>query len=435
MHEEINFGCSEEFAELCALSTSASLSSSEEDRLEAHVAVCAQCALLLNQYRTLASDGMATLAAMRAHEPTEEKLPNAEHIKRKLLSALAPLQVAHGSSGLRENKFPMLRLMPLLRVPAMGAMAAGVILAATVGYIAGIGHTNRKTQSLMALSAGTEATLKGQLTNAESQLASSKEALFTTSQTADSLQTQFEKTQKDLNDLENAKMGLEARIQALASDNQRQNTTVAALTAERDALVQKLRDSDSLLQSVRLQLKATQDDRQRVLLRTASLETQVNQLSAEVRENDDAARRSEQYLASDRDVRELMGARQLYIADVFDVDPQGETRKPFGRVFYTKGKSLIFYAFDLDHRAGYKEAKAFQAWGRPGSSQAAPVSLGIFYLDNEKNRRWALKFDDPKVLDEINSLFVTVEPKGGSKRPTNKPFLLAYLHTATPNHP
>ena len=31
--------------------------------------------------------------------------------------------------------------------------------------------------------------------------------------------------------------------------------------------------------------------------------------------------------------------------------------------------------------------------------------------------------------------FVTLEPKGGSKKPTNKPFLLAYLHTAPPNHP
>jgi len=45
-----------------------------------------------------------------------------------------------------------------------------------------------------------------------------------------------------------------------------------------------------------------------------------------------------------------MGARKLYIADVFDVDSGSRTKKPFGRVFYTQGKSLIFYAFDLDRQ-------------------------------------------------------------------------------------
>ena len=56
-------------------------------------------------------------------------------------------------------------------------------------------------------------------------------------------------------------------------------------------------------------------------------------------------------------------------------------------------------------------------------------------MDNESNRRWVLKSDDPKVLEEIDAVFVTLEPKGGSRKPTNKPFLLAYLHTAPPNHP
>ena len=287
----------------------------------------------------------------------------------------------------------------------------------------------------MASSADSEALLKEQLASAQSQLAAANGKLLEISQSAGSLEVRSEKAQKNVKALEDARAALEARIQNLTSDNQRQDAAVSSLTRERDALALKLRDSENLLQSVRQDLKAVQEDSQRFLLRTASLESQVDTLSAQLRERDETARRSEQYLASDRDIRELMGARQLYIADVFDVDAQGQTRKPFGRVFYTKGKSLVFYAFDLDQQRGYREAKAFQAWGRPGSNQATPVSLGIFYLDNEANRRWALKFEDPKVLDEIDALFVTVEPKGGSKRPTNKPFLLAYLHTTAPNHP
>ena len=75
------------------------------------------------------------------------------------------------------------------------------------------------------------------------------------------------------------------------------------------------------------------------------------------------------------------GSGNLYIADIMDVDGTGNSRKPFGRVFYTKTKSLIFYAYDLDRQPGVKRASTFQVWGRTGSgdqrkrtSQKAPAS-------------------------------------------------------------
>jgi anti-sigma-K factor RskA len=46
-----------------------------------------------------------------------------------------------------------------------------------------------------------------------------------------------------------------------------------------------------------------------------------------------------------------------------------------------------------------------------------------------------LKTDDPDVLAQINAVIVTVEPKGGSTKPTGKPLLEAYLHSLPPNHP
>ena len=148
-------------------------------------------------------------------------------------------------------------------------------------------------------------------------------------------------------------------------------------------------------------------------------------------------RDDETYLASDRDIRELMGARKLYIADVFDVDSGSRTRKPFGRVFYTQNKSLIFYAFDLDRQPGVKNASAFQVWGqRDGESgeKIHATNLGILYMDSESNRRWVLRLDDPKELSELDAVFVTVEPQGGSQKPTGKPFLYALLRREA-NHP
>jgi len=72
-----------------------------------------------------------------------------------------------------------------------------------------------------------------------------------------------------------------------------------------------------------------------------------------------------------------MGARSLYITDVVDVDKNGHTRKPFGRIFYTKGKSLVFYAFDLDQHRGLHNA-AFQLWGQRGADRNGSVNMAYF---------------------------------------------------------
>jgi hypothetical protein len=88
-----------------------------------------------------------------------------------------------------------------------------------------------------------------------------------------------------------------------------------------------------------------------------------------------------------------------------------------------------------DQQPGYRNAKAVQVWGSPSEDQSHAVSLGVFYMDNEANRRWVFKSDDPATLENINAVFVTIEPKGTSTKPTGKPFLYAYLRTAPTNHP
>ncbi|MBZ5667553.1 MAG: hypothetical protein LAO30_23520 [Acidobacteriia bacterium] len=235
--------------------------------------------------------------------------------------------------------------------------------------------------------------------------------------------------------IENLKLSLQGQMQQLSSENQLKSNTVQSLSVQRDALQRQLEDADQSLRNVRNDLVRTQDERQGALLKAASLETRIDELSSDLRESSASVQRQKGFLASDRDIRELMGARQLYIADVFDVDHNGRKRKTFGRVFYTKGKSLIFYAFDLDQQPGYRDAKAVQVWGSPSEDQSNAVNLGIFYLDSEANRRWVFKSDDPVTLENINAVFVTIERKGTNTKPTGKPFLYAYLRTAPANHP
>jgi hypothetical protein len=113
---------------------------------------------------------------------------------------------------------------------------------------------------------------------------------------------------------------------------------------------------------------------------------------------------------------------------------QRDKRKAAGRVFFTKGKSLIFYAYDLNESPGAKDASTFEAWGQRGSDWRQASKLGIFYEDSASKKRWVVKSNDRRTLDQIDTVFVTVEPHGGSDRPTGKPLLYAYLKVA-PNHP
>jgi hypothetical protein len=157
----------------------------------------------------------------------------------------------------------------------------------------------------------------------------------------------------------------------------------------------------------------------------------VQDLNSSLDEKDRMLAFDKEFLAHDREIRDLIGARNLYIADIYDVAQTGQTAKPSGRIFYTKDKSLVFYGYDLDKQAGLKQSVAFQAWGSGDDKQN--VSLGLFYQD-DTHKRWVLRFYDTKTLARLNMVFVTAEPQGGSSKPTGKPLLLAYLQ-AQANHP
>ena len=193
-------------------------------------------------------------------------------------------------------------------------------------------------------------------------------------------------------------------------------------------LSDQLRESELRLNAMSNELTRLQAGRSADTESIAAQRLRLREFTDRLNEASDAMARERRLLVADHDIRELMGARSLHIVDVFDIDGKGQTQRPFGRIFYTEGKSLLFYAFDL------KSGSTFQAWGQREAKAESAQNLGIFYLDDEKQHRWLLKFDDPKVLAEIDAVFVTVEPPGGSVKPNRQKMLYAYLN-ASPNHP
>ncbi len=205
-----------------------------------------------------------------------------------------------------------------------------------------------------------------------------------------------------------------AALQASLLSRDRQGEEQAQeISSQREELLRKLDDQQTLLAARQKQLEALRQASTNDAVRMASLESQTRQMSQLLREKDGSL--SEQQR-------------------VYDVGTNGKTKKPYGRVFYTKGKSLIFYAYDLDQQSGLKNASTFQAWGLRGPDRNNALNLGIMYVDNSTNRRWVLRFDDPSALAQINAVFVTVEPNGGSHVPQGKQVLFAYLNEE-PNHP
>ncbi|MGD0941421.1 MAG: hypothetical protein ABR905_17105 [Terracidiphilus sp.] len=414
--------------ELCALATTGTLSTEERFELEVHLRVCESCRLLCKEFATIGQVGMAFLAG---NEPLSQKAQRWDNrpARQRLTTSI---QNGRLRKVLAFRPRPPRRSWVTLpgrasRNWAVASLAACLILAVALGaYRAGERKTIAPPQAATALLVSRPAvSLK--------EDASSGALLAKISR----LEQQIASSQQDLDRLRAASSLAEQRVKDLESTNSANESMARQLGQERDKLANQLVEAEKsyqILQSDFVNLKA---EHIRSLLHTASLESENTNLKAAAADQVRRLNDDEQFLSSDRDIRELMGARKLYIADVFDVDSISHTRKPFGRVFYTENKSLVFYAFDLDHQPGVKNASVFQVWGQRDAElnrDTHPLNLGILYMDSESNRRWVLRSDDPKHLAEIDAVFVTVEPRGGSQKPTGKPLLYALLRKEA-NHP
>ena len=414
----------ERFRELSALSNAGTLSSSEVAELHSHLQQCRQCREVYDQYRFLAQVGIPELAAIHGNGQEDPKWDDGP-TRRRLLA-----RIRRKANSADENEFPFASLPPPAFANRYSVLAGAALALCLALIVAGAAyHLGRRSQGTtrVAFEDRIQA-LNAEKKSAQNQLGSQADRILR-------LQEEDARNAKELADLGLALRTMTDRANDVQSSQSHTEEQVRLVSEQRDALSVQLREAEQVNQNIQAELASLRAERDKTQLRAVSLVSKIDELTAAARDQERRLKDNEQYLASDRDIRELMGARQLYIADVYDVDSRSRTRKSFGRVFYTQGKSLIFYAFDLD--PGVKNVNAYQVWGRketPPGMQARPKSLGILYLDSETNHRWVMRFDDPKQLEELDAVFVTVEPRGGSSKPTTKPFLYALLRQEA-NHP
>jgi hypothetical protein len=93
------------------------------------------------------------------------------------------------------------------------------------------------------------------------------------------------------------------------------------------------------------------------------------------------------------------------------------------------------YAYDLNDSKMQKANYQYGVWAKKEGGDKQVQRLGIFYSDDKAQRRWVFKCNDPKVLTEIDSVFVTLEPTNGDpSHPKGPNRMYAYLR-GQPNHP
>jgi Anti-sigma-K factor rskA len=412
----------DEFVALFPLYFSGEISEEEWALLQIHMAYCDACHEKFLQYQQITSEvvpAMAAVAAAELDHAMEESPASIDAAERRLMSKLGSISPEQESPA--RHRFNWLPARTLAAVCAVAIAGLVTILFLNLRHHPAMQEARSvpalqlppSTASKIPDSVAQQALQHAQaeIANLQQQLNASENRFKQANEVADTAQKQLE-TERI------------ARSQ---------------LDSEKESLNQQLVAAQAEASSLRSRAASAGSDGAEQALRINTLESKVRELRIALDEKDTALSEKDRmlaldkdFLAHDRDIRDLIGARNLYIADIFDTTENGRTAKQFGRIFYTKDRSLVFYGFDLDSQASHKQNVSFQVWGS-GSDRPAPVSLGLFYQD-DTHKRWVLRCNDAKSLARLDMVFVTVEPPGGSNRPTGKPLLRAYLQIQ-PNHP
>jgi hypothetical protein len=436
-------GPHEEFLQLCAAATAGELSAEERVKLDAHLAECLSCRQAMKEYEVAAIYGGSALATeVAGNEEGVDAAWSVEDAEKRFFKRFDRENIVPtageqiGSDRLRAGRRFTYRPSQIRWREVWMPFAAAVLLVIALGitlYRTGVRRGLDVAQTVPASVKEPENPLEAQASDAGRERSQWMAKLAQSDKVIGHLKRQLAEQSSAVNALQSANL-----VATRSAESQQQFAHAAGGSGKKRD--EELAAAQAKLAELETALDTATAERAESANRATVLQAKVNELSQLMRDREQAldqrqveVAKQQELLEHDRDIRELMGARDLYMADVHDVTRAG-TDKTYGRVFYTKGKSLIFYAFDLDAQPGVQNASSFQAWGRRGPDRQQARSLGIFYEDNVSKKRWVLKADDPKTLQDIDAVFVTVEPNGGSHHPSGKQLLFAYLRVG-PNHP
>jgi hypothetical protein len=399
------------YEELAALEAGGLLSEAEQIELREHTKTCTDCLKAEEEFNELVRSGLP-LTVSRVREITDKMKARPDKGMRSRFLQRARLEGIVFSSDVKGATWHPAKRGAFI-------LATATVLA-TVLFAVVLYRTYRHPAS-------------GELAQAQQQV--------------DRLKRENSALTASLSQLNESVVAGQGEIQTLraqlgnattAAENLRRNTEQARGEAEQSSsrnaqLLEEARNQEQLLAQARDEAARTSQLRLNDDASLVQQELRIADLSNKLRIASATLDMERQLAAAGKDVRELMLARQLHVVDVHDTDPSGKPSKAFGRVFLTEGKSLTFYAFDLNDDRALNAKRSFEVWAVPEANKNSARSLGFLRADAKAQGRWVLKVENPELVKDISSAFVTVEPGAGGKRPSGQKMLYAYLGVA--NHP
>jgi hypothetical protein len=425
MESEYLMSNHEHFRELCALAAIGQLTSDEDREVTQHLFECESCRTASLEYAHVVQHQLPKGDPIRWR--MKGLLPNTApdfEVRERFLARALTEGVEFSPEVIRSSSGAPIKV-PDSRGPWRNAWAAAAVAAIAilgvgfyrVGAHRGSAQETLKTQEALAAENRSLAQqLDGIQKRADSLSAELKEAQASGINDADSL----ERITAELAQERAQSESLSAQLQV--SEAKRAELSKAG--QQKDALISDLNGNGD---------KLAREDADNLSARVV-LESQVRDLNQRIEQQASSFEQERELMMASKDVRQLMGARNLHILDVHDTDGEGRSSKAFGRVFYAEGQSLIFYAFDLPSGKLVPAKYSFEAWGEKESVSHSVRNLGTFVVDDHEQRRWVLKVTEPKLLKGIDSVFVTAESLTDAPEPRGKKLLYAYI-VGQPNHP
>jgi len=429
----------EYYQELCALAASGQISESEFVELQDHLQQCEECRSMYTEFIDLLHSklplvhpevvGSARLPGLFSERPS---------YRERFLARARKEGLRVSSPTLRNSPSHKSGIWSSLRLGyAQVATVAVAVLLAAVGILAyNLRQSNLRYLNLASERSSVNTQARQEVTHESLEIRTVPGSVVAptpapTPPNKTAAEAELGKVRNDQaaadarsKTLEEQLTRVAAELEALRSENEKTNVS-------REELGKKLKEAEQVANAIKDDLQEIRQARSKDSLTIGAQDLQIQKLSEKLTEQAEMLEQERILLEASRDVRDLMGARTFHIADVYDVDSKGKDQRSFGRVFTTEGKQLlIFYAFDLNDRNTAKRNASFQVWGKRGPAQSSAHSLGLLQIDDLKQNRWVLRFEDARILAEIDSVFVTVEPSGGSAKPTGRQFLFAYLNTS-----
>lgn len=414
----------DKYEEICAAASIGEASPEDLANLEMHASGCPACRHTYAEYLEIAARHFATADSNPCLSPDEaEACLNSDLLARRFFERAEREGIMFSSFVAPPVERPDQKLLGrrMLWVRTSRTAAAIVLVGLTVsGLHYGLSRLQRNRTPIVAATVSSRS-LEGRI-----QDLSDKNR---------TLELRVNELSSELSEASRQLSGKDAEVETRERDRERIESERNILAAELSELRKELAESKDVVEKAREQLARENNHAADMEATLAANQVRIADLNEQIEERSAALEKEQQLLAMGHDVTDLMAARNLHIVDVVDTDARGKTRPAFGRIFFTEGKSLVFYAYDLNESKMQKANYQYRVWAKKEGGNEQVQSLGIFYSDDKLQKRWVFKCNDPKILSEIDSVFVTLEPTNTlAERPNGPNLMYAYLH-GQPNHP